>query len=403
MKTKQLLYLSSLSIVLFSLLLSACGGSSKGKELTASNYKLEIVDSIQIDLMSQGLNIMDVHKRTGEILAIQSSPPIAYILDKEGKILKKMDKPGESPEGVGKYILSAEFYEEGVALMGVMRVKIYDSDFNLKISTKADYNQSGMIYLGRNHLYELEGSDHSRLVSFFGPQTEHTSSQKEYYPEFNVVDLLDPYLAQKETLIEEISTSDIYKPIGKLAPDSRYLTSGKAFYFMKPVFDVKGSSMYYAFDDDTTLYELALPAGDIVNEISIPFDDFILFEGYSMGKAGFDEQMQPRDWAGKITNVFHVDGFDVVVYTSGIKRAKILELDPESSDFREKTKRVNYVKYLVLKDGERLNVDLRIPEKVSSFDMADDDGYIWGHQNLSLLDEEPDLITFYKLKAVTDQ
>jgi hypothetical protein len=32
--------------------------------------------------------------------------------------------------------------------------------------------------------------------------------------------------------------------------------------------------------------------------------------------------------------------------------------------------------------------------------MADNEGFLWAHQDISKLEEEPDLITFYKLKVV---
>ena len=73
---------------------------------------------------------------------------------------------------------------------------------------------------------------------------------------------------------------------------------------------------------------------------------------------------------------------------------------PEGPDKSGQIRKIDYNKYLILKDGERVNANLRLPEKISYFDMADNEGYLWAHQNVNILDEEPDLITFYKLKVV---
>uniref|UniRef100_UPI0040480B00 hypothetical protein n=1 Tax=Roseivirga sp. TaxID=1964215 RepID=UPI0040480B00 len=389
-----------LSVFLLSIFLLSCQQENQNSEKIASNYELQIVDSVRIDLLSSGLNIVDVNDVTGNILGIQSDPPVAYILSPKGEILKIMDREPNDPQAVGEYLLSGEFYEDGIALMGMMRVKTYDNEFNLRRSTKPHYNQSGMIYMGHNHLFEIKVEEHNRLITYFGPQTELRFQVPEYYEEFNVVDVLDPYLVAEGMITTENTEGLVYKPIGSLPEDSRYKLSGRAFYFMKPVIDVKKDRLFYAFKDDTTLYELALPSGELMRKTTIPFDNFILFKGYIMGRAGFAEQSKPRDWQGSIDYLFRVNDFDIVIYRSGVKLADIQAMDEESSDFRQKVDNVNYTKHLIIKNGKRMNNELRLPEKISYIDLADNNGFLWAHQDISNLEEEPQFITFYKLKVV---
>lgn len=94
--------------------------SSVNTAVTPGNYKLSIVDSIQVNVLASGMSIMDVHKQTGEILAIQSSPPKLWILSPEGEIKKTWEKSGDGPDEIGQYLLSAEFYGEDIAMMGMM-------------------------------------------------------------------------------------------------------------------------------------------------------------------------------------------------------------------------------------------------------------------------------------------
>lgn len=392
---RNLLFVISLPLVF------SCGGNSKPENSLdqASNYKLEIVDSVQVDALAQYMIIADVHKETGELLAIQSSPPKLWILSPEGEIKSEWEKQGDGPDEIGQYLLSAEFYGNDIAMMGMMRLKIFNRNFELVKDMKPHYNQGGMIYMGFNHLIEFGSQGAEQLVTFFGgPQTDIPALNKEYYDEYNIVDVVNPN--SELSLGEGIKSG--FLPIGKLEPDSRY-RNDRAYYFMKPEFDVKESKLFYSLKDDTTLFVRNLPMGELERSYTIPFDEFILFEGYSLGKEGIAEQSVPRDWAGKIEKVFHIDNKEVLIYTSGMKLSKVQELDPESPDFREKTKRVNYTKYLIVDDGKRLNLNLQLPNKVSSFDMADDFGFIWAHQDLSQLEEEPDLITFYKLKIVPDE
>ena len=41
-------------------------------------------------------------------------------------------------------------------MVGILRVKTYDSNFKLRVSTKAEGAQSKMIYCNRNHLVEFK-------------------------------------------------------------------------------------------------------------------------------------------------------------------------------------------------------------------------------------------------------
>ncbi|KYG82547.1 hypothetical protein [Roseivirga echinicomitans] len=383
-------------------LLISCGSSNETTTNVASIYKLQIVDSVQVNLLSSGLSIADVNDETGELLAIQPNPPVAYVLSPKGEVLKKMGRQAGDPQAVGDYLLSGEFYEDGIALMGFMTVKTYDMDFNLRESMKPDFTHGGMVYMGFNHLFEIKGNDHNRLVAYMGPQTEFSDKNEEYYQDRKIMTLIDPYLAKEQSLATENMDKEIYKPVGKLASDSRFVTSGKAFYFLKPELDVKDNFLYYAFKGDTTMYKVELPSGEIVGQMRIPFDKFILFKGFSMGPVGLKEQREsrPSDKSGSIERVYKLGDFEVIVYSSGMKLSDIEALDRDSPDFRERLMKADPQKHLIIKNGRRMNDELRLPDKVSHFDMADNEGFLWAHQDISELEEEPDLITFYKLKVV---
>ena len=235
-----------------------------------------------------------------------------------------------------------------------------------------------------------------------GPQTEFSDRNAEYYQDRKIMTLIDPYLAKEQSLAAENIDKEIYKPVGKLASDSRFITSGKAFYFLKPVLDVKNNFLYYAFKSDTIMYKVALPSGEIVEETRIPFDEFFLFDGFTMGPAGLKEQMESgvRDKSGSIEQVYKVGDFEVIVYSSGMKLSDVEALDRDSPDFRERLMKADPQKALIVKNGLRMNEDLSIPDEISSLSMSDNNGFLWARQNINNLEEEPDLITFYKLRIV---
>jgi len=143
--------------------------------------RLEIVDSIQVDLMVSYLTLMDIREKTGEMLVLKHSSPGAYVLSPEGRILHTMDRPEDDPQAVGNEILAAEFFEDGIALMGSRVIKTYDSAFNLRKTFKVPYGPGGMMFSGYNHLQEATVGGDKYLTAFYGAQTDFPSHTPEYY------------------------------------------------------------------------------------------------------------------------------------------------------------------------------------------------------------------------------
>lgn len=390
---RNLLFVISLPLVF------SCGNNSKSENSLdqASSYKLEIVDSVQADILGSGLSLLDVHSETGDLLVIQPNPPKLWVLSQEGEVKQTWSKTGDGPDEIGSVLLSAEFFGEDVAMMGRMVVKIFDHDFKAKGSFRPDFSPSSMAYAGFNHLQEFKEEGSSQLITFFGkPQTNKHWDTPEYYYEYNTVDKLDPSKPLKGN----------FKPLGKLEKDSRFIVSGRSYYYIKPTFDIKGNSLIYAYNWDTVLYKRSLPNGELISSTPIPFDEFYLDKGWTMGKARQEMNsgnVAPRDKSGSVERVFQSNGFDVVFYRSGLTLETLQSITLDGIErFREEL-RLDYSKYLILKEGKRLNSDLKMIERSLLPSVADNEGNLWTVQNVNALEEEPDLITFYKLKIVPDE
>ncbi|RKQ50303.1 hypothetical protein BXY85_1317 [Roseivirga pacifica] len=63
-----------LPLFLFPLLFISCSNNPKEQVQTkaSENYKLAIVDSVQIDILASYLPIVDVHDETGNLLTVDS-------------------------------------------------------------------------------------------------------------------------------------------------------------------------------------------------------------------------------------------------------------------------------------------------------------------------------------------
>lgn len=369
---------------------SGCSPPSEKKIPHDLKARLEVVDSLQLEVMTSGLNLMDIHDSSGHLLFIEAEPPVVYVFNEKGIRTIRKTLPIDGPESVGGSILSAEFFKDGVALMGRKTINIYDRNMNFQQSLKIPSSPKGMVYLGFNHLQEAEINGAKYLTVFNGVRTDFPATQPEYYQQFNVMDYVNPDVGE-------------FKPIGRLQPGGRFLDN-KVHRFLKPTFHAAGHLLHYALDTDTVLYTIDLNTEAVVNEINIPFDDFVLSPGLTMGRAGMDEQSQPTDWPGRITNLFYFNDLHVVLYNPGIKLSKMEALKGvyEGAALREKYDSLNSKRYLILKGGKRLNKYMHLPAKMFDVVQVSPDGHLWASQHIEWLKEEPEYVTFYKLKVAMD-
>lgn len=381
-------------ILILSLAILSCGGGSDRNTENTANYKLEIVDSLQFDILTPVLKIVDVDTKTGNLLVIQFRPTKAMIFSPDMELLVEKEFLASDPKGPGGSLMSGTFFGDGIALLGQNNVSVFDENLQFQKVLRPHY-ASQMHYGGKKHIYQFATeTGEPRLVTFFGEsQSEFWEGMEEFYDEFNIVDVVDPtqYTDPRDT---------VFMPIGGLTPDSRY-RNGKAHYFLRPIFDVKQNVLHYVLHNDTTLFRRNLPDGEIIESLTIPFDEFITFQGYSMGEAGEEEQNKPRDREGRVESVYHLNGFDVVFYHSGILLSEMMNYK-DSPNPQKEFERIDYLKYLILKDGKRLNKELRLNPKILNLQFADENGFLYTSQNPQILEEEPEEYTIYKMRIVED-
>lgn len=375
-------------LVLFCGILVSGGCAREHDEVTSvTRFNLEVVDSVQLEVMATYLSLMDVHDSTGNLLVIESDPPVVYEFDSLGQFIHRIQLEKDGPESVGRYILAAEYFEDGVALLGVNVLNIYDSSRTLQKSLKLPAPPKGMIYMGFNHLQEavLEGSKH--LTLFNAARTDYPPEQPEYYQYFNLMEYVDPKSAN-------------FKAIGKLQQGSRYLNK-RAHQFLKPSFHTIGHEVHYAMDTDTVLYVMDIASEEIVKQWKIPFTDFVLFNGFPMGAIGMEAKLEPRDSPGRISNLFYVDSLHIILYNPGIKLHVIEEIKATYGEEQaaDRLDSLNGKKYMIMQAGKVVG-EGQLPAKMRDVILASPDGYLWASQDVDFLEEEPDQITFYKLRIV---
>jgi len=354
-------------------------------------YSIQVTDSVEIPTMSAYGTVLSVHPVSNDILVHTSegNQSILFHLTEHGDLIRRFVYPTEGPASAGSLLMSAEFWEDGYAIMGYGSIVVYDAQFEPLQRIPISQDLFGMIYEQANHMQTLRQGNENKLLIFYGQETPYNVTQQEFYDHFHMLSVVD---------VEEKR----FQPYGFLHQESMF-KQGRAFYFMRPFYQTSGEQTRVVMQRDTILY-LFDASGKEVQRTKIPFDDYIIFKGYTMGRAGLDEQEKPGDMPGNILTYLHVDGIDLIRYTSGLPLERVESIrGDDSKDQRElaqELRQANPYKILLMKDGQRISTDVQLPARVGNLSAADKNGTIWASQNVNALDEEPEFLTLYKLRIV---
>ncbi len=368
----------------------ACERSQDNNEITSnSKYSLEIVDSIQINRLISDPAIASIHPENENLLLLadEGDKSMVLIISQNGEIVKEFEHLKEGPTSAGSLLVSANFYEDGYAVIGYGNILIFDKEFNVKKRLKIPYENASMVFMYSNHPKYIERDGRPHLLIHYGPATEKSIIEAEFYDEYNLLALVD---------IE----NEIFETYGQLHEGSIF-RSNRAFYLIQTFFETNGDQTRAIASYDTVLYTLD-HRGEELKRTTVPFDEYIVFKGYSIGHAGLQEQGNIGYSPGRVTSYLYLDGFDVITYRSGLSAERMEQYkNPDGVGYdREAMNKVNPVKLMILKDGKRVSEVSFLPEKISSLSASDTKGNIWATQNVDAMDEEPEVVTLYKLRIV---
>ncbi len=376
-------FLASIVLLLFS-----CDDQSNVATQTSS-YSIEIVDSVRIDRIIGSHSIVAAHPENGNLLLLtkKGDNQMVLVMSQEGEIIKEFEHLSEGPLSAGIILISATFFEDGYALMGVGNIVTYDANFNVKKRIEVPLSLGGILATRSKFLRVIEKDNRPHFLIFYGPKTEKKSTEAEYYNEYNLLSLVDP---ENETI----------EPYGYFHDGSMF-KSGKAFHFIRTLFEPIGGETKAIVVNDTTLYTFDA-SGNEIDRVTIPFDDYVLLKGFSLGELGLEEQMKMREVPGAPLGLLHTNGLDIISYRSGIPEQKAIDLFGPNREnyYKEVYERVNPRKVIILKDGRLVSDVLPIPQKLTDLEIVDPFGNIWASQNVNILDEEPEVVTIYKLRIV---
>jgi hypothetical protein len=288
--------------------------------------------------------------------------------------------------------MSAEFWKDGYAIMGYGYLVTYDQNFEPLKKIRIEQDLFGMVYGGVNHLQTITQDGEEKLLIFYGQEENYMTIQPEFYENFHMLSVVD-------------TETESFTPYGYLHQESIF-KQGRAYYFMRPFFQAKGTETRVVMNNDTVLYTFDAQ-GQEVNRRVIPFENYILFKGYTMGEAGIEEQNKPQDIAGSIQAYLHIHGIDLIQYRSGLSLDRIQTIQGDGSkdpqQIQQELRKANPEKVVLMKDGQRISDYITLPTRVGVLSGVDSKGGIWAAQNVNALDTEPEYLTLYKLKIVNNK
>lgn len=370
--------------------LFACETSEKQiAKKDASKYSLEIVDSIQVDRLIGTPSIVSVHPETENLLLLanEGDKSMVLIINQDGEVVNEFEHLKEGPTSAGELLVSANFYEDGFVIIGYGNILTYDADFNVKKRLKIPYDNASMVFIYSNHPKFIERDGRPHLLIHYGPATEKSIIDGEFYDEYNLLALVDLENEKFETF-GQFHEGSIFR-------------SGRAYYIIQTFFQTIGNQAKAIAGYDSVLYTFD-NRGNEVKRTTIPFDEYVVFKGYTIGPAGLEEQGKSNYTPGRVTRFLHADGFDVFTYRSGFTTERMDQYrNPNGAGYdREAINEANPQKIIILKDGKQVSNVSLLPEKISSLSASDRSGNIWATQNVNALEKEPELVTIYKLRIV---
>lgn len=383
---------SILFAALFALVLAACNSSEEVKNEESNlptNWKLEIIDSVQIDYLGN-LYLIDITTQWNRMLLYDNTRKTIVATDLEGNIITEISKTPDEPGGwnatgpMGASYISAN----EIAVQDRARINILNESGEFQRSIENPFQWlPGIQFVGFRGIQYGAAGDSSYLVMHApGRGARFQFFQANYYENRNALERIN------------IATGE-YLPIAKFEENSLFKNGMHHDIGMDfPFFSISEDIIYFIYRVDNEILAYSLETGELINRWKTePENYFKLPEGYPYDAMPEITDFQERvKWVGieGINNgLVSFDNIVINSYTEGVSPImqddyKLLEGD-EKQSFRD-------TYYQLFIDGKKIG-ELPAEPKINRLFSAHGKDQIYATQNISFLGYEPDMITIYRL------
>ncbi|WP_157972215.1 hypothetical protein [Pleomorphovibrio marinus] len=341
-------------------------------------YKLEIIDSIQVDYMGNP-TIGEFYQGRGVIYDHKSATIIAF--DTLGNILSSNQFPKEGP-GSLSWIGGMRIHSDGKVFVNTLIGEIGVLDENLELEKKIQMPFPP-------ELRDMWGN--SKVFDFW----------KDYlYIYYPGRDGQNPYLRdfwKENTLLEqiEVSTGDT-KGVLKLPSQSKH-QSDLFFEQPSPKVGIQGEKLYLHLDTENLIFVYDLGNdGEIMEVLDFQPSKYVQLEGQTERVGYASGNYMSR---GRSNNLFPIREGLIIYYSEGIAKDDFVNAGLNKKENWYKRPDMERKVLKIYSDKSGWSNEIILPPKVGEIlNIEALDKSFFGFRNDEYLGVEQDFVTFYKLK-----
>ncbi len=360
--------------------LCSCSKNSATEEDTLDlNFELEIIDSIQVDVMER-IMAMDFNKEPGVVYSYQNNQTTKF--DSDGKTVNFKIHPKQGPGSVG-FVTSLRFLDNGDILIYPFGNKLIllDADLEIKNNLEMPFPAElhGAAYF--KYMFAVHGEN---VFVFYPGRDEGNPYLSNFYKDYKILEKLN-------------LKSGISEASYKLPLNSKY--QSELTYDYPTVILSAGNDKIYVALDTESLIHIYNPSSDAPALESLDFkpQKFVQMPGEKSEFVSYYGKISK----GGIKNLFAVPNGVVVHYNEGIESdiyqsESLLEQENWSMlpDFDKQ-------KLKVYQEEKGWSNEIVVPHHILAISGVNDlENSFYGFRHDDYLGEEQDFITFYKLRLV---
>jgi hypothetical protein len=380
-------------------LLCSCSKSEKNTEQVETSYSLEILDSLDLEILGDAL-IADVNSDASKFLFHDFASSDLIVTDQNGEIQSQFSKKEDTPDAYGFMMEVPGFYKtDQIVVMGMKGLFLYD--FEGKMIQKIDHPESVgsagfMATSGKaTESTKLNGTDY--LLSKSVRSRDSFQGEMRFYTSFKALELINP-------------VANTAKEIVPFEKGSMFL-NGTGYYESdySPAFEAKDGKLYICLGAEQKLYVYDLsPEGsalDTMVSFSIPGYEALVPKDFSTFSEG---SVTLNGSTPAIRNIHLVDGKILAHYYPGMEPEKLKEAgalwdqgkaEEAGALFEELEAELEQGILIFDQKTLKLEADIPFPKGVNKGGFASGGGFLWMEKTPNK-EEEEDFLRIYKVKLV---
>lgn len=360
--------------------LSSCSkNSSNNEEKEGFNFELQIIDSIQVDVM-ENINSIDFSKDRGIVYGYQNRQ--ITLFDSDGKTLKSKIYPKDGPGSIG-YVTDLRILDNGDILVYPFgnKLVLLDADLEVKKHLEMPFPPElrGSSYF--QHMFAVHGDE---AYIFFPGRDGGNPYRNNFYKDYKMLEKLN-------------LNSGISEATYKLPENSKYL-SDLTYDYPTVTLSSGNDKIYLALDTESLIHVYDHKSeSEAIETLDFNPGKFVQLPGEKAENVSSYGKL----YKAGIKNLFAIPNGVVVHYTEGVEgeifqREKLIKQENWSQ-----LPNYNIIRLKVYEEGKGWSNDVLVPPYILSISGIHNlENVFYGFRHDDYLGEEQDFLTFYKLKLV---